>query len=66
MIDTQLRLIGKCNAKKYGERIKVEEGPTVEDATDEQILYEIRREFQQMVAQGFDVAGVLREAGVEL
>jgi len=34
MIDTRLRLIGKWNARKYGDKVQVEERKELTEATD--------------------------------
>ena len=65
MIDTRIRLIGKWNAKRYGEKLQVDQRTELSEATDEELHEAIRKKFQQMAARGTDVAALLREAGVE-
>ena len=66
MIDTRLRLIGKWNAKRYGDKIQVDQRTELSEASDEELHEAIRKKVKQMVAGGTDVVKILREAGVEL
>ena len=36
------------------------------EVTDEELREAIRKKFQQMTANGIDVAAILREAGIEI
>ena len=66
MIDTRLRLIGKWNSKRYGDKVQVDQRTELSEATQEEVQEALRLKFQQMVARGTDVVKILREAGVEL
>ncbi|MDT8321997.1 MAG: hypothetical protein RQ826_15875, partial [Xanthomonadales bacterium] len=65
MIDTRIRLIGKWNAKRYGEKLQVDQRTELHEATDEELHEAIQKQFQSMAAQGVDLAGMLKDAGVE-
>jgi len=59
MIDTRLRLIGKWNAKRYGEKVEVTEKKGLQEATDEELHEAFRKRVEQMKAAGIDITALL-------
>ena len=57
MVDTRLRLIGKWNAKRYGDRLNVKQETSVEEAETEDLVSELKR---QCEAQGIDLSALLK------
>ena len=62
MIDTRLRLIGKWNAKRYGEKVEVTEKKELQDATDEELRAALAKRLRQLQDSGVDVRALLDSA----
>ena len=60
MVDTRLRLIGKWNARRYGERMQVDQTTRIEDHSKEELQEALRMKLKALEAQGVDVSALLK------
>ena len=59
MVDTRLRLIGKWNAKRFGDKIEVNQNTSLETASTEEIEQALQQKLKELEAQVIDVAKLI-------
>lgn len=52
------------NAKRYGEKVQVDQTNELSEASDEELHAALRQKIRAMAAEGFDFKSILGEAGV--
>jgi len=55
----RLRLIGKWDAKRYGEKIQVEERKELSEATDEELEAALKKRLRELQDDEIDIKALL-------